>query len=204
MSAPCIIKGPVHPQSGEVTRLLQRLADGDKDAGNELAPHIYKELHELAAYCLRREKPGHTWQTTDLVNEAYVKLVGGTDIRFCGRSHFFGVASKIMRHILTDYARRKKAEKRGGKAKIIPLDDSLVIADEQCEMIANLEAALQRLEGIDPKAAKVVELRFFGGRNEEEIALVMGVSVRTVKRLWQTARAWLFGQIISRKNDSRD
>lgn len=189
---------------GEVTQLLQRLAGGDKTAENELIPHVYKELHRLAAFYRSREKPWHTWQVTDIVNEAYVKLAGISYSEFHGRSHFFGVAAQIMRRILTDHARRKRAEKRGGNELVVPLDDNFVIANEQCDLIANLDEALQRLEVIDSRAAKVVELRFFGGLNDEEIAVLLGVSSRSVTRLWQTARAWLFGQLVPGrdKNDS--
>jgi RNA polymerase sigma factor (TIGR02999 family) len=181
--------------SSVVTQLLRRLAGGDKAAGDELAPHVYSELHKLAAFYLRREKPAHSWQTTDLVNEAYLKLAGNQGATFQGRSHFFGIAAQIMRRILTDYARRKRAEKRGGNAVSVPFEDTLAIAEEQCGLIADLDEALQRLEAIDSRAAKVVELKFFGGLTEEEIAELMGVSSRTVKRWWTTARAWLLGQL---------
>jgi RNA polymerase sigma factor (TIGR02999 family) len=180
---------------GEVTQILRRLADGDQAAREELAPHVYSELHKLAAFYLRRERPPHTWQTTELLNEAYLKLVGDAGPDFRGRSHFFGVAAQIMRRILTDHARRRGAEKRGGNAHTIPLDEDLAISDEQAGLIADLDEALQRLEAIHPQAARVVELRFFGGLTEEESAVLLGISSRTVKRLWMTARAWLFGQL---------
>ena len=185
----------VDSSSREVTELLRRLGDGDKTAGNELAPQVYAELHKLAASYLRREKPWHTWQTSELVNEAYLRLVGNPIERLHGRSHFFGVAAQIMRHILTDYARRKRAQKRGGKTFVVPLEDGLFVNEEQCGLIADLDEALQRLEMIDSRAAKVVELRFFGGLNEEEIAELLGISSRTVKRSWTMARAWLSGQL---------
>jgi RNA polymerase sigma factor (TIGR02999 family) len=186
---------PMDQTSSEVSRLLQRLADGDKTASDELDPHVYTELHKLAASYLRRERPWHTWQTTDLVNEAYLKLAGNPAVHFESRTHFFVVAAQIMRRILTDYARRKRSEKRGGNAFVIPLEDDLAVADEQCGLIADLDEALQRLEAIDARAAKVVELRFFGGLTEDEIAELLGVSLRTVKRVWMAARAWLLGQL---------
>ncbi len=158
-------------------------------------PHVYSELHKLAAYYLRRERPSHTWQTTELLNEAYLKLTGDPALDFEGRSHFFGVAAQIMRRILTDHARRRRAEKRGGKALRIPLHEGLAISDEQAGMIADLDEALHRLAAIHPQAARVVELRFFGGLTEEECAALLGISSRTVKRLWMAARAWLFGQL---------
>ncbi|MBV9612102.1 MAG: sigma-70 family RNA polymerase sigma factor [Acidobacteriaceae bacterium] len=180
---------------GEVTRLLRRLAEGDQSAQDELAPHVYAELHKLAAFYLRRERPSHTWQTTELLNEAYLKLVGDPDPDFQGRAHFFGVAARIMRRILTDHARRRRAEKRGGNARVIPLDDGIAMSEEQVGLIADLDEALKRLEALHPEAARVVELRFFGGLTEEECARLMGVSSRTVKRLWMTARAWLYGHL---------
>jgi RNA polymerase sigma-70 factor (ECF subfamily) len=195
MTDSCSLVVPMDSAAGNVTQLLRRLADGDKTAGEELAPQVYSELHKLAASYLRRERPSHTWQTTDLVNEAYLKLAGNPGPNFQGRSHFFGVAAQIMRRILTDYARRNQAEKRGGSALVLPFEEGLVIAEEQCGLIADLDEALQRLEAIDARAAHVVELRFFGGLTEEEIAEVLGVSSRTVKRCWMTARAWLLDQL---------
>jgi RNA polymerase sigma factor (TIGR02999 family) len=181
--------------SSEVTQLLRRLAAGDKAAQEELAPHVYSELHKLAAFYLRRERPNHTWQTTDLLNEAYLKLAGDIGVNFQCRSHFFGVAAQIMRRILTDYARRRQAGKRGGQARMVSLDDGLAIAEEECGPIADLDEALTRLEAIDARAAKVVELRFFGGLTEEEAAEVLAVHVRTVKRDWMKARAWLLNAL---------
>ncbi len=195
ISNSCTLMTSMGSSCGEVTLLLQRLADGDQAARDELAPHVYAELHKLAAFCLRREKPPHTWQTTELLNEAYLKLVGNPDPQFQGRSHFFGVAAQIMRHILTDHARRRRAERHGGKVLIVQLDEALAISEGQVGFIADLDEALNRLEAIHPQAARVVELRFFGGLTEEECAKVLGVSSRTIKRSWMTARAWLFGQL---------
>ena len=189
----CTLVAPMSSSPGEVTRLLRRLAGGDQSAQDELAPHVYTELHKLAAFYLRRERPSHTWQTTELLNEAYLKLVGDPDPDFQGRAHFFGVAARIMRRILTDHARRRRAEKRGGNARVIPLDDGIAMSEEQVGLIADLDEALKRLETLNPEAARVVELRFFGGLTEEECARLLGVSSRTVKRLWMTARAWLYG-----------
>lgn len=190
----CVLMAPMDQASSELTQILKRLAGGDKAAGDELAPHVYGELHKLAASYLRRERSSHTWQTTDLVNEAYIKLVT-PEVDFQGRAHFFGIAAQIMRRILTDYARRRGAKKRGSNPLVLPLEDCLAVADEQCGLIADLDEALLRLEEINPRAAKVVELRFFGGLTEDEIAEVMEVSPRTVVRLWKVARAWLLGQL---------
>jgi RNA polymerase sigma factor (TIGR02999 family) len=181
--------------SSEVTELLKRLAAGDQNAGDELAPLVYRELRRLAASHLRRERRSHTWQTSDLVNEAYMKLAGEPNLNFNGRTHFFGIAAVIMRRLLTEYARRRRSEKRGGKVSFVPLLDGYGIPDGQCEMIAELDEALERLAVIDPVAAQVVELRFFGGRTEEEIAEILGVSRKTVARKWVAARAWLLGQL---------
>lgn len=181
---------------GDVTMLLRRVADGDQSAQEELASHVYRELHKLAAHYLQRE-PRHIWQTTELVNEAYLKLIEEPDHSFQGRSHFFGVAARIMRRILTDHARRRRAEKRGGNIRVVPFEDGLAISEQQVGLIADLDEALQRLEAIDAQAARIVELRFFGGLTEEECAEFLGVSSRTVKRLWLAARAWLFGHLSS-------
>ena len=186
---------PMDSASTEVTQILRRLAGGDKAAGEELAPHVYGELHKLAAAYLRRERPSHTWQTTDLVNAAYLKLVAEPEPDFQCRTHFFGIAAQIMRRLLTDYARKRRAKKRGANPLLVPLDDCLAVADEHCDLIEDLDEALKRLEAINPRAAKVVELRFFGGLTEDEIAELMGVSTRTVVRLWKMARAWLFGEL---------
>jgi RNA polymerase sigma factor (TIGR02999 family) len=182
-------------QSNGITLLLQRLAQGDKTAEQELLPQVYAELHKLAAQYLRRERPGHTLQTTELVNEAYVRMAGNQAPDWQCRQQFFGLAAQVMRRILTDYARRKRAGKRGGGALHLALDDNLAVSDEKCELVDKLDPALRQLEEIDGRAARVVELRFFGGLTEDEIAELMGISSRTVKRLWQFARAWLLGEI---------
>jgi RNA polymerase sigma-70 factor (ECF subfamily) len=182
-------------EPNDITRLLQRLARGDQAAGEELAPQVTQELHRLAAQYLRRERPGHTLQATALVNEAYIRLAGNQSLDWQCRQHFFGLAAQIMRRILTDYARRKRAGKRGGGALHFSLDEDLAVSDEKCELVERLDPALRRLQEIDGRAARVVELRFFGGLKEDEIAELMEVSPRTVTRLWQFARAWLLDEI---------
>lgn len=181
--------------SGEVTELLQRFARGDKKAEADLLLHVYRELRAIAKRHLRAERQGHTLQPTALVHEAYVRLVGKTDIEWQNRSHFFSVASQTMRRILVDYARERKAEKRGGGRHGIALEDALSVSPEHCDLVEDLDAALERLEKVSPRQAKVVELRFFGGLNEEEIAAIVEVSVRTVKRDWRVARAWLYEEL---------
>ena len=190
----CTLSLTMSSSPGEVTSLLRRVANGDRSAQDELASHVYVELHKLAAHYLRHE-PRHIWQTSELVNEAYLKLIEDPDHNFQGRSHFFGVAARIMRRILTDHARRRHAEKRGGNLNLVPFEDGLVISEQRISLIADLDEALQRLEAIDEQAARIVELRFFAGLTEEECAEFLGISSRTVKRLWIAARAWLFGHL---------
>ena len=180
------------------TELIQRAIRGDKTAEADLIPKIYSELHKIAGVYLRRERPDHTLQPTALVNEAYLRLTGGCLKDFQSRTHFFSVAAQVMRQILVDHARRRCAEKRGGGVRLIPLDDNLKISDEQWDFIPDLDNALQRLETLHPRAAKVVELRFFSGLEEGAISEITGWSVRTVRRDWTFARAWLYGELSQR------
>jgi RNA polymerase sigma-70 factor, ECF subfamily len=181
-------------QSPDLTELLRRVADGDKQAEDELMPLIYRELHRVASAHLRRERPGHTLQTTALVHEVYLKMTENRSAAWKDRAHFFNVASLIMRRILVDYTRRREAGKRGGKQVRLQFDDSLAISDQQSLLVTQVDCALERLEKLNPRQAKVVELRFFAGLSEEEIAEVLGVTSRTVKRDWTVARAWLYGE----------
>ncbi len=178
----------------DLTELLQRAANGDKKAEADLIPHIYRELHTLAMSYLRRERPEHTLQATALVHEAYMRLTR-QDINWQSRTHFFGFAAQTMRSILCDYARQRSAGKRGGGGTVVPLDEGLVISEEQCSMLTDLDDALLRLARMNERQARVVELRFFAGLTEEQIAEVIGVSARTVKRDWTVARAWLYGEL---------
>lgn len=179
----------------EVTRLLQNLNEGNIDAAEELIPLVYAELRRLAAYYLKSEREGHTLQPTALVHEAFLKLVE-QETQWQNRGHFFAMAANLMRRILVDYARGYKAEKRGGTAEKISLDDAFVFVKEKpAEMIA-LDEALTELAKIDKRRSQVVELRFFGGLSNEEIAKVLDVHVNTVLRDWNLARAWLRTQII--------
>jgi RNA polymerase sigma-70 factor (ECF subfamily) len=179
----------------EITLLLRRLAAGDRSAENELLPQIYGELKRLAMAQLRRERAGHTLQATELVHEAYLRLANQSQIDWQDRIHFFAMAAKAMRRILVDYARRRNAGKRGGAAVRVPLDDHIRISNDQCNLIAGLDGALDRLAQADARKARIVELRFFGGMTEEQIATLLGISSRTVKRDWVTARAWLYGEL---------
>lgn len=178
---------------GDVTRLLERWGRGDRGALKELMPLVYGELHRLAHRYLRNERTGHTLQPTALVNEAYLRLAGVREMRVENRTHFYGAAANVMRRVLVDYARQKKAVKRGGDdPPILPLDDAVDVAvDMHLDMVA-LDEALTRLAAISPVRAQVVELRYFGGLSVEETAAYLGISPATVKRHWSFARAWLF------------
>ena len=182
------------PETQEVTRLLQSLTAGNAEAVDALVPLVYSELRKLAAHYLKSERKGHTLQPTALVHEAFLKLVE-QETAWQNRNHFFAIAANLMRRILVDYARGYGAEKRGGAAEKVSLEDAFVFVKEKpAEMVA-LDEALQELAKIDPRRAKVVELKFFGGLNNEEIAEVLGVHSNTVLRDWKLARAWLKTQM---------
>jgi len=181
--------------SSPITELLVRIKEGDSEAEDLLAPRIYPELRRLAGRLLRRERPGHTLQPTALVNEAYMKIVAGQKVDWQGKSHFFAVASRVMRRILVDYARERNSGKRGGGRKAVELDPNLELGAEQSELVLDLHDCLDRLSRLDARQAQIVEMRFFGGMTEEEIAVVLGVSTRTVKREWVMARAWLHAEL---------
>jgi RNA polymerase sigma factor (TIGR02999 family) len=178
---------------GEVTVLLDRLRAGDHEAGNQLIPLIYSELRRMAGAYLQRERPGNTLQPTALVNEAYLRLLGGQPAEWQNRAHFFAVAAHTMRQVLVDCARRRHAEKRGGAdaRKIELIDDQLSIAPEKLENILAVEEALEHLARFDPQQSRLVELRFFAGLSVEEAAEVLGVSPVKISREWRSAKAWL-------------
>ena len=184
---------------GQVSALLVDLQKGDPAAASHLLPIIYGELRRLAAYYMRGEKPGQTIQPTELVHEAYLRLVGQERIEWQGRSHFFAMAATSMRRILVDRARKKMAEKHGGREEKVQLDEALVYSPGKSKDIVSLDEALNRLEKMSPRQSRVVELRFFGGLEMEEIAKIEGVSVRTVKQDWSLARAWLHRDIAKEK-----
>jgi RNA polymerase sigma factor (TIGR02999 family) len=183
----------VQERTGEITHLLQGWRAGDPKALDELLPLVYKELQRLAHFQLRNERADHTLQSTALVNEAYLRLIGMNAPRWEGRSHFFAIAAQLMRQILVDYARRHRAEKRGGRAETLSLDDTGLFEQGKSRDIdvVALDDALKTLAKMDARKAQVVELRFFGGLNFEETADVLKVSSITVQRDWSTARAWL-------------
>jgi len=175
----------------QVTRLLQEWSEGDETALAKLMPLVHDELHQLAHQHMRRESAGHVLQTSALINEAYLRLVDQPQIRWQSRAHFFGIAARLMRHILVDDARKRNAAKRGGSFIQVPLDEASTVIHEQAANVATLDDALQRLEAIDERQGKIVELRFFGGLSIEETAEVLKVSPGTVMRDWTFARAWL-------------
>jgi len=179
---------------GEITRLLVRIRNGNRDAAAELIPIVYSELKRLASGFMRRERSGHTLQPTALVNEAFLRLVVNCGIEWRDRAHFFGVAARLMREILVDYARKHTAVKRDGGFRVT-LDDSLFVAADRLEEIVAIDEILERLANLDARQARIVELRFFAGLNVEEVAEAMDISTPTVKREWSLARAWLHREI---------
>jgi RNA polymerase sigma factor (TIGR02999 family) len=181
---------------GEVTQLLQRIRTGDSSAVDQLIPLLVDELRTLARLQLRNERPGHTLQPTALVNEVYLRLVSDQARDWHGRAHFIGVAVSVMRRILIDYARRKRALKRGGAEPLaVDTGEYTSLSYEQAEELITLNAALDRLNAMNSRQRQVVELRYFGGLSVEETAEVLKVSTVTVKRDWVAARAWLKGQV---------
>jgi RNA polymerase sigma-70 factor (ECF subfamily) len=179
----------------EVNRLLAAWGDGDRSALDRLIPLVERELHQLAHRYLSRERPGHTLQTTALVNEAYLRLVDQRRARFESRTHFFAIAARIMRRILVNHARDRAAEKRGGGVRKVSLYDAAVLSDERAEELVALDEALDTLAELDGRKARVVELRYFGGLSVEETAEVLGVHPNTVTREWGQAKAFLHREL---------
>jgi RNA polymerase sigma-70 factor (ECF subfamily) len=180
---------------GEITGLLSSMRRGDREAESRLMKLVYRELRRRAGRYMRGERPEHTLQPTALVNEAYLRLTHKNRIDWRSRAHFYAVASVEMRRILVDHARNRAADKRGGPVEKIPLEDAAAYSTSRPEELLALDDALRQLAEWAPRAARVVEMLFFGGLTEAEIAEVLGVSVRTVKRDWSAARAWLHGRI---------
>jgi len=190
-------------EKGEVTQLLNAMTRGDSGAAEKLLPLVYSELHRLAASYMRRERPDHTLQATALINEAYLRLARG-DEEWNNREHFIGMAANVMRHVLVDYARAHKAQQRDGGMKRVELREDLAISAEKLEEVIALNEALKSLESLHPRQGKVVELRYFGGLSLEQIASILGVSERSVKRDWSLARIWLFRELEQSSGPSRD
>jgi len=183
------------PPPSDITRLLLAWSDGDQAALEKLLPLIEQELHRIARRYMRRENPGHTLQTTALVNEAYFRLIDQRDVHWQNRAHFFGIAAQIMRRILMNYARDRQRDKRGGKAVQVSLSEVAVITEEKSDELIALDESLKRLAVIDERKCRVVELRYFGGLSVEETAEVLGISTITVARDWKMAKAWLAREI---------
>jgi RNA polymerase sigma-70 factor (ECF subfamily) len=183
------------PANRQVTGLLLAWAAGDESALERLVPLVHGELRRLARREMNRERSGHTFQTTDLVNEAYLRLIDVSRVKWQDRAHFFAMSSRLMRRILVDHARARKSRKRGGGASPVALDETLIVsADRGADLVA-LDDALQALAEVDVRKSQVVELRFFGGLTAEETAEALGVSIDTVRRDWRLARAWLLREL---------
>ena len=182
-------------RSQNVTQLLIGWSNGDREALDALLPVVYEELRKQAANYLRRERVGHTLQTTALIHEAYLKLVDQKNVHWQNRAHFFGIAAQLMRRILVDHARTKKRAKRGGSNIRVSFNEANVLAPSQNLDIVALDEALERLSEIDEQQSRIVELRFFSGLTVEETAAVLAISPATVKRDWSMAKAWLHREI---------
>src|SRR5438094_374987 len=178
-----------------VTQLLAEWSHGDNAALVELTPLVYEELRRLAHHFMEGQRPDHTLQTTALVNEAYMRLADQTKPSWQNRAHFFAVAARAMRQILVNYARSNRAQKRGGGALKVELDEAALVSPEQSKEIVDLHEALERLAALDSRKAQVVELKYFGGLNYDEMAEVLKISPVTVRRDWEFARLWLYTEL---------
>ena len=187
--------------SHEVTKLLADWSNGNQLALDQLMRLVEGELRQMAHRYMARQNPGHTLQTTALINEAFVKLIGQPDKHFNNREHFFGVAASAMRHILVDYARSKQYGKRGGGAPKVSLDEALTVSEERAAELVALDDALKELAKVDERKCRVVELRYFGGLSVEETAEVLKVSAITVMRDWSLAKSWLHRELSNNDKD---
>ncbi len=181
----------MNSNSIQITELLHNWSNGEEAAVDQLLPAVYEELRRIARRLMRGQSSDHTYQTTDLIHEAYLKLIDNDDKRWENRSHFFAVAARAMRHILVDHARAKQSQKRGGNARPVTLEETAIIAKNVSNEIVALDAALERLAKLDARKVQVVEMKFFGGLTNEEVATVLRMSPETVKRDWRFARTWL-------------
>jgi RNA polymerase sigma factor (TIGR02999 family) len=186
----------------QVGELLRAWTDGDASALEQLTPIVYEELHRLARSYMRGERPGHSLQTTALVNEAYMRLVGYERMRWQNRAHFFAVSAQVMRRILVDHARRHNL-KRGGGVPHVSLEEAVLVGGNRAADLVALDHAMHTLAQLDPRKAQVVEMRFFGGLNVDETADVLKVSPATVMRDWNTAKAWLYRELAGGTRDGR-
>jgi len=186
----------------EVTELLIDWRNGDRNALDKLMPVVYEELRRLAKRYMAAERPGHTLQTTALVNEAYCKLLNHNQMQWQNRAHFFAIAAQVMRRLLVDHARTRRYAKRGGGARPISLDEVALVTEERASDVLALDEALSRLANFDPRKGEIVELRYFGGLSVEEVADVLAVSPITIKREWLKAKAWLQRELDERHSDA--
>jgi len=184
-----------------ITLLLTQMQQGNGEAGDKAIALVYSELHRIASRALRNERPGHLLQTTALIHEAYTRLMGSQDLEIQSRAHFFAIASQQMRRVLVDHARARNAQKRGGGAMKVALDSVQAGIDPRRIDLVLLDESLRELERVDPRAAKVVELRYFGGYADLEVAQALSVSQATVRRDWEFARSWLFDRMHSQPQE---
>jgi RNA polymerase sigma-70 factor, ECF subfamily len=187
------------PPACEVTVLLQAWSAGDAEALEKLTPLVYRELHRAARHYMAGERTGHTLQATALIDEVYVRLIDARRMDWQNRAHFFGVCAQLMRRILTDFARSRRYQKRGGGAEVMPFDEALVVGPEPNRDMVALDDALKRLSLVDERKSRVVELRFFGGLDVKETAEVLRVSIETVMRDWKLAKVWLLRDLSGAK-----
>ncbi len=187
----------VEQKPKEITAMLRELRGGKQESLDALLPLVYDELHRQAARFLRRERIGHTLQTTALIHETYLKLIDQRNVNWQNRAHFFGIAAQAMRRILVDYAKSRHREKRGGANENLPLEAAtLAVSGERSIDLEELDQALTRLAELDERQARIVELRYFGGLSIEETAEILHISTATVKNDWKSAKAWLYGEIM--------
>jgi len=183
------------PAPNDVTQLLIAWSNGNQAARDQLMSVVYEELHRLARRYMRRESPGHTLQTSALVNEAFLRLVDQRNVHWQNRAHFFGIAAQMMRRVLVDYARSRGCAKHGGGARALSLDEGLIVSEERSAEVVAVHEALEELAKLDARKSQIVELRFFGGFSIDETAEVLGVSPGTVMSDWTMAKAWLRREI---------
>jgi len=183
------------PESAEVTGLLRAWGQGDESALEKLVPLVYDQLHLAARHYMAGERPGHTLQTTALINETYLRLVNVRHVKWQNRAHFFAICARLMRRILVDFARSRGYQKRGGEATQVDFDEALLVSPEPGSNLVALDEALQLLARVDERKSRVVELRFFGGLSVKEAAEVLKVSVDTVMRDWKLAKVWLLREL---------
>lgn len=183
------------PAPQEVTQLLIAWSNGDQESLDRLVPMVYDELRRIARRYMEREPVGHTLQTTALVNEAYLRLIEQKEVKWQNRAHFFAISAQLMRRILVSMARARHANKRGGEARQVSLDEAMVVSEERAAELVALDDALNQLAALDPRRSRVVELRYFGGLSVEETAEVLKISPDTVMREWKRAKAWLYTEL---------